>query len=326
MPTDYVLFIHGVNTRQRTYADNLTNLINHATPIRPLVVFWGDVSGREEEQLLNGYRASGIWNKLWFRDIREQHLLRFTGDAALYLSRYIGAEVAERVAEQVAKLKDCTAEDRLHLVTHSMGTVILFDLLFSSRWDNEGTGGYDSVMSIRDAIYGVTGNVADPRQGIRLGSITTMGSPIGIFSLMDVNPPVVDAEVDPSKAVSTHDITPSLVKLLEYLHQELGGSKLPWCNFVHRGDPIASPLQGILPPMVDKNGTYIDLQDILVPLAKVFKDPIPAVLLDLMGWLFSKTAVSVLDSGNAHGSYWRNPRVVEGLTRLIRQARASEKA
>jgi hypothetical protein len=41
MSTDYVLFIHGVNTRQPTYADNLINLINHITPIQPLVVFWG---------------------------------------------------------------------------------------------------------------------------------------------------------------------------------------------------------------------------------------------------------------------------------------------
>ena len=325
MATNYVLFIHGVNTRsegtQPTYANNLIDLINKTTPIEPLVVYWGDVNEQEEKKLCNGYRASSIWNKLWFRDIREQQLVRFAGDAALYLSRYIGAKVVAKVAEQVAKLKDCTAEDRLHFVTHSMGTIILFDLLFSSRWDQDRTSVRDSVMDIRDAIYGVTGNVSNPKQGIRLGSITTMGSPIGIFSLMDVNPPAEDAQSDPSKAISTHDITPGLVQLLKYLYQELGKSRLPWRNFVHPGDPIASPLEGILPDMVDVDETYIDILDILVPTdpAEVFKETLPKALLDLTAESFRKTVFAILDGGNAHGSYWQSERVAEVITQLIQQ-------
>ncbi len=327
MPTDYVLFIHGVNTRQPTYADKfieeLKSLDDPATPIYPLVVFWGDVTDNEEAALLRGYQVSDIWKKLWFAGLREQLLLSFAGDIALYLSRYIGAKVAAKVAEQIAKLKDCTVEDRLHLVTHSLGTVILFDLLFSSRWDDERERGHDDVMAIRNAIYGVTGSDPNPKQGIRLGSITTMGSPIGIFTLMDVDVPSKDAKSDPSKATSTHDITPSLVKLLDYLHQALGGSKLPWSNFVHPGDSIASPLYGILPAMIDGERMYIDFQDILVPLAQVFKEPIKAVLVDRIAWLLSKTPVSILDTANAHSSYWRSSRVAEGIAQLIQQARVS---
>lgn len=333
MATDYVLFIHGVNTRregtQPTYADNLIDLIKQTTPIEPLVVYWGNVNDQEEKKLRVGYQASSIWNKLWFRDIREQQLVRFAGDTALYLSRYIGANVAAIVAEQVAKLKDCTAKDRLHFVTHSLGTIILFDLLFSSRWDQKGTSGRDSVMDIRDTIYGVTGNVPNPEQGIHLGSITTMGSPIGIFSLMDVNPPAVDAQSDPSKATSTHDITPSLVQMLKYLHQELGESKLPWRNFVHPGDPIASPLEGILPDMVDVNRTYINLQDILVPpdLAEDLRESMPKgildLTLDLTAEALRQTAFAILDGGHAHGSYWQSPRVAEGITQLIQQSSLS---
>ena len=269
MANNYVLFIHGVNTRsqgtQADYANNLINLIKQTTPIEPLIVYWGDLNNPEEDKLRKGYQASSIWDKLWFQDIRLQQIVRFAGDAALYLSRYIGAKVADKVAEQVAKLKDSPAEDRLHLVAHSLGAIILFDILFSSRWDQEGISGHDSVMKIRDAIYGVTGNSLNPKQGIRLGSITTMGAPIGLFSLTDVDPPAADAQSDPSKAISTHDITPSLVQLLTNLHQELGGSKLPWRNFVHPGDPIGSTLEGILPGMVDENKAYIDLKDKLVP-------------------------------------------------------------
>jgi len=40
-------------------------------------------------------------------------------------------------------LKNAQPNDRLHLVTHSWGTVILFDLLFASRWDDEKVPGHD---------------------------------------------------------------------------------------------------------------------------------------------------------------------------------------
>ena len=328
MPTDYVLFIHGVSTRQSTYADTLIKklkfLDDPTTPICPLVVFWGDITDNEEAALLRGYQVSDVWKKLWFAGLREQVLLSFTGDIALYLSRYIGAEVAAKVAAQIAKLQDCTVEDRLHLVAHSLGTVILFDLLFSSRWDDERERGHNDVMAIRNAIYGVAGSDPNPKRGLRLGSITTMGSPIGIFTLMDVDAPSKDAQSDLRKATSSHDITPSLVQLLDYLHQELGGRRLPWSNFVHPGDAIASPLGGILPAMIDGEEAYIDFQDILVPLAQVFKEPLKAVLFDRLAWLLSKSSASVLDTGNAHSSYWRSSRVAEGIAELIQQARASE--
>jgi hypothetical protein len=232
----------------------------------------------------------------------------------------MGAKVAADVAEQIAKLKDSTREDCLHLVTHSLGTVILFDLLFSSRWDDEAARGHESVMAIRDAIYGLDPH---PRQGLRLGSITTLGSPIGIFSLMDVNQPTVDAQSDPSKATSTRDITPGLVKLLENLHQALDGNKLPWLNFVHPGDPIASPLEGILPPMIDGEKTYVDIRDRLVPanIAEVFKEPFSEALLELIAQPFRQTVVAILGGGNAHVSYWQSPSVAEGITQLIKQAR-----
>jgi hypothetical protein len=304
MPKDYVLFIHGVNTRIKEYPNNLITLINQTTPIEPLVVYWGDTSKKEEDTLRAGYETADTWNNLWFKGLRGQVLLQFAGDAALYLSRSIGADVVALVAQQVAKIKDSTAEDRLHLVAHSLGSVILFDLLFSSRWDTN-----DNVLAIRDAIYGVTGKDPNPKRGIRLGSITTMGSPIGIFSLMNVNTP------------NTHGITPNLEKLLTYLHQALGGQNLPWSNFVHPGDPIASPLEMILPSMVDANKMYIDISDILIPLARAFKDSLPEVLLDRVGWLLSKTPVSILDGSKAHGSYWRSPRVGKGIAQLIQQAR-----
>jgi hypothetical protein len=112
-------------------------------------------------------------------------VLQFVGDIALYLSSYVGSKVVDTIKDQALKgLSNASEGDRLHLVTHSMGTVILFDILFSHRWDDLSIPGHESVNAIRSVIFGIPPN---PMQGIKLGSITTMGSPIAIFSLMDVD-------------------------------------------------------------------------------------------------------------------------------------------
>lgn len=326
MPTDYVLFIHGVNTReagmQPEYANSLIQLIQKTTPIKPLVVYWGKANEEEEQKLRAGYEASPIWNKLWFQNFREQQLVRLAGDAALYLSRYIGAKVADLVVEQIKQIKDDTEQDRLHLVAHSLGSVILFDLLFSSRWDTSGPNANESVTLIRNAIYGATGSDPNPRRGIRLGSIITAGSPIGIFSLIDLDPPAVDEKKVPNRAESTHDITPGFVRLLEQLYQARAGQPLPWRNFVHPGDPIGSPLQGIIPPMLNyDHKQYIDLQDVLMPTG-LFQETARDTFFDLLATPFSKTSISLFDGGNAHSSYWQSAYLGKQIAQLIQQARS----
>src|SRR5262249_27149342 len=151
--------------------------------------------------------------------------------------------------------------------------------------------GRDSVMTIRRIIYGLDPH---PEQGIRLGSITTLGSPLSLFSLIDVQPPAMDIKCDPREAASTHDITPGFVHLLKRLHQPLAGRKLPWYNFYHPGDPIACPLEGILPNMIDEQKIYIDIQDRLIPTDFIacLKEPMPQALLDLLAGSFSRTVIS----------------------------------
>src|SRR6266576_622201 len=180
MPTDYLLFIHGVNTRDKGYADELFDRIknNISSPShspKKIAIYWGDVTDRQEAQLRAVYQASPLWERFWFREFREKKLLQFTGDAALYLSRYVGSQVVDLIKDQTLQgLSNYTPDDRLHLVTHSMGTVILFDMLFSPRWDEPGIPGHDSATTIRNIIFAVPPN---PTQGIKIGSITTMGSP-----------------------------------------------------------------------------------------------------------------------------------------------------
>jgi len=85
MPTDYVLFNHGVNTREERpqpgYADQLFELIqrHYTSPqgrtLKKIALYWGDVNEAEEQGLLETYRSSAIWGKLWFLPFREKQLL-----------------------------------------------------------------------------------------------------------------------------------------------------------------------------------------------------------------------------------------------------------
>ncbi len=319
MPTDYVLFNHGVSTRdthpQSTYADALFNLIQsnyHLAPERTLkkiVLYWGDISNAEEQQLLATYRASPYWKRMWFRSIRETIILQSIGDIALYLSRYIGAKVADRLQEQtVAGLQGFDPkEDRLHLVSHSLGTIILFDLLFSARWDNPGTPGHDSVEILRNLLFGVG---PTPNSGIMLGSATTMGSPLGLFSLIDVDQSTENRTDSHGHLLSTHDITPRLEKLLISLRNELG-MKLPWYNFMHPGDPIASPLALLLPQLVDRNHRYIDIQDTLLS---------PVGLLEKFFNLVRQWPLTIVVGLRTHNEYFERQDVAQRIAQVIEKA------
>jgi hypothetical protein len=314
MPTDYLLFNHGVSTRdarpQPQYADSLYRLIqsHYKLPGRTLQkieLYWGDVNEVEEQNLSDLYQASSLWPHLWFRDWREMQLLQFVGDAVLYISRAVGYKVADRLREQVmAGLHGCNAEeDRLHVVTHSMGTVILFDILFSARWDPSDVPGHASVEEMRDGLFGVAPNQG---HGIRLGSIAMMGSPIGFFSLLSVTASTHNGDGQP---LSGHDITPRLELFLKSLYQELG-TKLPWYNFVHPGDPIGCPLEKLLPCLLDGASQSIDIQDILTP----------PTGLDVAVEPVSQTMLALAQAGVAHGSYWQSDLVAQKIAQAIEKA------
>ncbi|CAK0752342.1 hypothetical protein CCP3SC15_1860001 [Gammaproteobacteria bacterium] len=105
---EYVLFIHGVNTRQDrdkpNYADNLFSLISSRLPkmnLASVPLYWGDVNVSKEEELRQKWQNSPAWDQLWFKDFREQSLLQFIGDAVLYISRTVGANAVIKMYDQL---------------------------------------------------------------------------------------------------------------------------------------------------------------------------------------------------------------------------------
>jgi hypothetical protein len=194
MATDYILFVHGVNTReareQSTYADPLFERLQASTldsdrHLKKIAFYWGDLNVESENLLLAQLQASPLWQKLWFKNFRSRQILQFAGDAALYISRHVGSRVVKKLKmDTLNTIADPEPGDRLHIITHSWGTVILFDILFATRWDEPTVPGHQEVMAIRDTIFGVSGTDADTcDRGIELASIHTMGSPLSLIHI-----------------------------------------------------------------------------------------------------------------------------------------------
>ena len=144
MPTDYILFVHGVKVHDQKEFERLATILlkriqdsisDKSRVVKPIFFFWGDLNLPAQKELVARLKDSSKWNDFWFRDFRTEQILEFVGDAALYLSRHVGTQVVQRFQEQaLSALKGVQPSDRLHIITHSWGTVILFDILFARRW------------------------------------------------------------------------------------------------------------------------------------------------------------------------------------------------
>ena len=325
MATDFVLFIHGVNTRlspkNPSFAQGLMQLLTQfdsaaAPPLVMKELDWFKVMQEAEALLLDWLDESDHWHRSWFQDFRKRQVIPFTGDAALYISRYIGSEVVTLLREQAEEiLRTCDpARDRLHLVAHSWGTVILFDILFAGRWDNTDIPGHADAQFIRRAIFGL-GLESEKRQGIRIASIHTMGSPIALANLINLKRIDIDPGEDLTQrkiqTVFTHDITYGLEQLLTELYNARQ-QPLLWRNFAHVGDPIAYPLATIIPKLINPEASdekYLDIRDVSTRGS---------------GWLewlaspFYKTFLALINGGSAHSSYWKNKQVAQTIIQSIR--------
>ncbi len=295
MTTDYFLFIHGVNVRNRHYAEKLIAALDRTiqrsavpTQARYVPLYWGDVVENRLKQLRPQITQTSTWQSFWFRPFRLDEILEFVGDAALYISRHVGFETVSQLARQAAAgIADAQPGDRLHLVTHSWGTAILFDILFANRWESISLSEEERqlVQQVRDRVFGMG---QDPETGLLLTSISTLGSPLVLFSLIN--------ETGPD---SSHNISLELVQLLEQ-SARLNG-RIPWLNFVHPGDPIAWPLERLLPGLV---GPSVKVDDILVQ----GRGP-----LEILAWLLQGSFLALINGGNAHGSYWSSDTVAKRI-------------
>lgn len=315
MATDYIIFIHGVSNRvqanfERQAMDTFAQIQARINPnssrtIKPVILFWGDVAAKPINFLMEGLDASPTWNQFWFKEFRKTQVINFVGDAALYLSRNVSVEMIKQMTAQALAQMGLTLDrikhnsqqngDRLHLVTHSWGTVILFDIMFADRWEDPNLSAdiHESVNNIRSSFFGV-GKPDIKNFGMPIASIHTMGSPIALFNLLNAS------------GARSFNLTPKLKEFLSSLYEKTG-KPLPWWNYAHPGDPIAYPLKGVMDLSLDTAKKFVTIEDIITPGNPLFQ-------------LFSQSIFSIIQGGEAHASYWNSPSVINTIGQVIQSS------
>lgn len=230
-----VFFIHGVATQNAKYAQSLENLIREEFQKRGKPApyfcsgFWGDFLKdvgkmwnwieQDLQELQQENLQINLNNIFRYQKFRKDFLFEFFGDAFTYLNSERGAKIRGRIADKLDDfIQQHPKETELNIVTHSLGTVILWDILFSERFKSD-----DPASKIRDMIEGL-GNSSESSK-VYLSSITTMGSPILLFNMM--------LGTNPEEVKSLADTYPE-------------DNPLRWINIIHSSDIIAYPLRASL--------------------------------------------------------------------------------
>ncbi|MBD2001376.1 hypothetical protein H6G00_33085 [Leptolyngbya sp. FACHB-541] len=277
-----VFFIHGVATRDVKYADPLKRSIQESCAQLGKALphfyscFWGnalnDVSRMWNliHQDLQNYKKkhpqSDIQDIFRYQTFREGFLSEFVGDMFTYLNPKRGVEIRKAIAQQLlAFIKDHPEETELHIVSHSLGTVILWDILFSEKFHPK-----DPAFYIRSVINGLEGDRSARK--LQLKSITTMGSPILFFNTM-------------------LGISPERVKEFTLTYKN---DSLRWLNVIHSSDVIAYPLGAGL--AIDET-YHLSHEDVYVSTDANFAEKAARSIGQM-------EAAMALGAGEAHVSYW----------------------
>lgn len=229
-----VWFMHGASVRHPGYADPLRSRLIEAFSSRDLAIpefysgYWGDALGNTNElwdyvqQDLEAFKwnnpAIDLDDIFHYRQRREQLINGFFHDIFKYLSTERGKEIRRTVAMQFLNfLTDNPLEDDLHIVVHSLSSVILWDILFSPTYSSA-----DPAYYIRSAIKGLSS--ASTGRKVKLRSITTLGCPLLLFKQM--------MNVDDAQ--------------LKQFASRYSGVPLRWINIIHASDVFAYPLRASL--------------------------------------------------------------------------------
>lgn len=230
-----VFFIHGVATQDVKYARSLESLIREefkkrgqscpqfyssfwANILKDVGKMWNWIE-QDLQEFQEENSQSDLHDIFRYQKFRKDFLFEFFGDAFTYLNSERGAEIRRLIAYQLEDfIKLNPQENELHIVSHSLGSIILWDILFSDKFKPN-----DPAFKIRTLIEGL-GSASEGRK-VYLNSITTMGSPILLFNMM--------LGTNPEEVKSFADTYPE-------------DNPLRWINIIHSSDIIAYPLRSSL--------------------------------------------------------------------------------
>ncbi|HEY9296856.1 MAG TPA: hypothetical protein VIQ31_10860, partial [Phormidium sp.] len=149
---------------------------------------------------------------------RKGFLSEFIGDVFTYFNQERGLAIRKKIAQQLYDfLKNHPDDEELHIIAHSLGSVILWDILFSDRFNAK-----DPAFYIRSMI----GSCNEPNvsKKVYLKTITTMGSPILFVNTM-------------------LNVRAEKIREFTACYQQ---KSLRWVNIVHASDIVSYPLHSQL--------------------------------------------------------------------------------
>lgn len=242
-----VFFFHGVNTRSSTYSNHLISNIKAELRCAEIKIefyssFWGNLFNNKKNQVIDFIKEDirkaqskhhirrSLQNDFYrYREQRYEFINNFLGDFLIYQNSERGVQIRTTIAQQFFQfLDDHPGEQDIHFIAHSLGSLILWDLLFSKEFDSD-----DTVKELRQIV-----------STLNLESITTLGSPLLFLKqFLDVDFSEVNDFLQ--------------VRNLSVNHQYL----LRWVNIIHSSDMIAYPLkasiQDEVPPNLFFNDQYV---------------------------------------------------------------------
>jgi hypothetical protein len=294
-----VFFIHGVATRDACYSSNLQQLIktefSHREEKNPhfYASFWGSAltdmgkiwNGIDEDlaAVKKKYPKIDREEIFRYRTFREGLFSQFLGDFFTYMNPDKGREIRKTIAQQLYNfIKENPNDSELHIVAHSLGTVILWDILFSDRFSAK-----DPALSIRAMIRELENQTdVKPKYQVNLSSITLIGSPIlFINTMLDVRPEKVE----------------------QFAHSYSSEQPLRWINLIHASDLIAYPLKASLHLAENSCLKFTDeylLEDVNLA-EKTARS------------LGQTDLAMVLGSSDAHSNYWNCSQTARLITNNI---------
>lgn len=237
-----VFFVHGVNTKKSSYADALIKNIkkelyqrNFRDKMNFYSSFWGNLFNNKKHQIIDCIEKDfsractkheeykGYHYDIYrYKRRRNQLISNFLGDFLIYQNPQRGKSIRKVIFDQLNQfVKDHADRRQIHFVAHSLGSLILWDLLFSDTLSED-----DPAFLFRASL-----------KQLDLVSITTLGSPLLFLKQM-------------------LDIDFSSIKLL--LNEVSKENKLRWINVIHSSDLIAYPLKAAIE---DEIGTEVLFYD-----------------------------------------------------------------
>jgi hypothetical protein len=304
-----IFFVHGVATRQTEYAKDLEKAIKDEMLDRdrsPPVCypgFWGDLLSntrrlwsileRDLQQAKSKHPQAENDSFLRYKDFREGLFSEFVGDFFAYFHGARGRKIRRKLSQQLEDFLTSNPNDSdLHIIAHSLGTVILWDALFSRRLDREPeTQKLRMMLSPQTLQSGIS--------SARLVSITTMGSPI-VFANQMLG---VRAE-----------------ELGYFFKKYRSESPLRWTNIIHPADILAYPLQNSIADLCDGHFALdecLELRDFYL-----FEK---TSLLETTTKIIGQSNFEVVwKAGEAHSSYLKGVKDSTGTLQAIIQTLLGE--